>query len=217
VIRRCGCIILSTDIFHASALPDERFIHAARTIAGEGVWIVAQVIEGDAANHRTAALLRDALGQRWAEYGEIHQVPLLPYGRAANLFHPATTTPGRDFGACHLARSPVIRYDGRTSVCCNEAVIMGQGPDALRRQCDDADELAQAFSDLDRHALLRAIGDIGPGLLTIDPRLQDLSERPYKSICELCWEMVERLKDVTGDPLFEAASALVTGSAGSTG
>jgi hypothetical protein len=175
------------------------------------------VIEGDAASQRTVALLEDAFGERWAEYAEIHQVPLLPYGRAADLLQRAATAPGRDFGACHLARSPVIRYDGKTSVCCNEAVIMGHGPEALRRQCDDADELAQAFTHLDQHALLRAIGDVGPGLLTIDPRLQDLSERRYKSICELCWEMVERLNGVSDDALLQAASGLITGTPGATG
>jgi hypothetical protein len=213
VIRRCGCLLLSTDIFHAAALPDERFIQAARTIANEGVWIVAQVIDDEEAGRRANDLLERAFGKGWPASAEIHRVPLLPYGRAADLFQPVATTAGQDFGPCHLARSPVIRYDGTASICCNEAVIMGRGPAALRRRCADAGDIAAVLADFDRHALLRAVGDVGPGVLTVDPRLHDLSGRRYRSICELCWEMVERLGDAADDPLFRAASGLTAGAA----
>ncbi|MEV1169931.1 radical SAM protein [Nonomuraea sp. NPDC049784] len=214
VIRRCGCLILSTDVFHAAALPDQRFIQAARAIAGQDVWIVTQVVDDEKAGALATGLLERALGKEWADHAEILRVPLLPYGRAADLFQPIATTPGRRFGACHLVRSPVIRYDGSTSACCNEAVILGRGPSALRRQCDDADELITAFAEFDRHALLRAVGDVGPGVLTLDPRLHDLADRRFKSICDLCWEMVDRLGDRADDPLIHSVANLRTGALG---
>jgi hypothetical protein len=211
VIGRCGSIVLSTDVFHAAALPDDRFIQAARTIAGEGVWIVAQVIDDEATAGRANELLERAFGRSWSDHAEIHRIPMLPHGRAASLFQPVATTRGRDFGPCYIARSPVIRYDGTISVCCNEAVIMGRGPEALRRRCRDGREITEAISALDRHAFFRAVADIGPGLLTIDPRLTDLAEPRYRSICDLCWPMVERVGDAADDALFRTASELVTG------
>lgn len=208
VLGRCGCVVLSTDIFHSDALPDERFVHAARTIARAGVWVVTQVIEDPEAERHAVDMLTRAFGTGWTEYAEIRSAPLLPYGRAADLFQPTATTEGRDFGPCYLARSPVIRYDGTMSVCCNEAVIMGRGPESLRRACTTADDLGEAFADLDRHALFRAIADAGPGVLTLDPRLSDMADRGYRSICEMCWEMAERVGDAADDPIFRATSRL---------
>ncbi|TDD04281.1 hypothetical protein E1292_19245 [Nonomuraea deserti] len=212
VIRRCGCLILSTDIFHSAALPDQRFIQAARTIANQDVWIVAQVIDDEQAGNLATGLLERALGKDWTDHAEIHRVPLLPYGRAADLYHPVRTTKGREHGACYLARSPVIRYDGRASACCNEVVIMGRGPSGLRRQCADADDVVAVFDEFDRHGLIRAVGDVGPGVLTMDPRLADLAERRFTSICELCWEMVDRLGGRADDPLLHSIARLRAGA-----
>ncbi|NUR90989.1 MAG: hypothetical protein HOY71_43525 [Nonomuraea sp.] len=211
VIRRCGCLILSTDIFHSAELPDERFIRAARAIAAQDVWIVAQVIDDEKAGALATGLLERAFGAGWADHAEIHKVPLLPYGRAADLFQPVPTTKGRDHGPCYLARSPVIRYDGRASACCNEAVIMGRGPSGLRRSCGDAQQVLDVLDEFDGHGLLRAVGDVGPGLLTLDPRLADLAERRFTSICEVCWVMVERTGDRADDPLFHSVARLEAG------
>lgn len=212
VLRRCGAILLSTDDYHASGVSDLRFRHAARAVAGEGVWLVCQVIDTGAQLDRATALLADAFGPGWADFAEIKPVPLLPHGRAASFFDPAATTPGRDFGPCRIARSPVIRYDGTMSVCCNEAVIMGRGPEPLRRRCTDAAEVSAALAAFDRHAFFRAVGDVGPGLLTADPRLADLAEPGYRSICDLCWSMVDRLGDAAADPVFIAAAELAVRS-----
>jgi hypothetical protein len=213
VIKRCGCLILSTDTFHAAALPGERFVNAARTIAAEGAWIVVQVIDDEASVNAALDLLLRAFDTHWPDYAELNRVPLLSQGRAAGFFRRPAATAGRDFGACHLARSPVVRYDGTASVCCNEAVIMGRGPEALRRRCDSTDAVAAALAEFGRHSLLRAVADIGVGVLTLDPRLQDLAEVRYRSICDLCWKMVGRMGDATDDPLFRAACELVEGTA----
>src|SRR5262249_38047742 len=148
--------------------------------AAEGVWIVAQVIDdgdtlddGDALDHAEELLVR-SLGVEWPSHAEINRVALLPHGHASDLIHPINPTRGRAFGPCSNARSPVIRYHGRMSFGCNEAVIMGRGPRELRRECRDGEQITTAIAEFEAHAFLRAIGDIGPGPLTLDPRLSDL-------------------------------------------
>jgi len=194
--------------FHQAALADDRFRRAARVIAGQGVWIVVQVIDDDAMVDRAAGLLAEALGPEWNSQAEIHRIPLLPYGRASGLLQIERRTRGRDFGPCHVARSPVVRYDGLLSFCCNESVIMGRGPETYRRRCTSQREVAAALAEFDNHAFFRAIGDLGPGVLTAHPDFQDLAERPFRNICELCWQMVDRVSDAAGDPVLTAASLL---------
>jgi hypothetical protein len=209
VIRRCGSLVLSTDTFHADELPAETFIRAARAIAAEGTWLVAQVIDqGDGVSQAEAMLTR-AFGPAWTDFAELNITRLLPHGRAAGLMQITATARGRDFGACRVARSPVIRYDGTISVCCNETVIMGGGPDALRRRGRNRAEISAALDGLRRHALLQVVADAGPGVLTLDPRLRDLGEPRYTSICELCWLISDRLGAAAADdPLLASLAAL---------
>jgi organic radical activating enzyme len=208
VIRKCSCMFLSTDAFHQAALADERFQRTARVIAGENVWIVVQVIDDDEMVDRAEGLLAKALGPEWPHQAEIHRIPLLPYGRASELFHIERRAPGRSFGPCLVARSPVVRYDGMLSFCCNESVIMGRGPDAYRRRCANQAELSAALAEFDNHAFFRAVGEVGPGVLTAHPDFRDLAEQRFRSICELCWQMVDRIGDAANDPVLTAASLL---------
>jgi hypothetical protein len=204
VIRRCGCLVLSSDMFHSDVLPEGRFSNAARAVAREDVWIVTQVINEPGMVEHAHALLTAAFGPSWRDFAEIMTAPLLPYGRAAGLFQLTPTTAGRDFGSCRLARSPVLRYDGVMSVCCNENVIMGRGPDRLRRTARDRESIAAALADLGGHALYRAIAAAGPGVLTADPRLKHLAEQRFTNICQLCWSVTEKVGDQPDDRVLTA-------------
>lgn len=205
VISRCGAVVLSTDAFHTAQLPDERFVRAARTIGRLGVWVIVQVVDVPGAPDHASRLLEHAFGARWSDHAEIHRVAMLARGRAETIFQVSTMTAGRDFGPCHLARSPVVRYDGLSSVCCNEAVIVGRGPADLRRTARDRDGIAEVLAGFDRHALFRAVGAVGPGALTADPRFADLADQRFRSVCDVCWLMTERV-DGADDPLLAAAS-----------
>jgi hypothetical protein len=103
----------------------------------------------------------------------------------------------------------MVRYDGVVTACCNESVIMGWGPAALRRRATDRASLAAAMDAFHRDDLLRAIGSVGPGALTEHPRFADLAGEPFSSICDLCWKMFDRTAgDSAPDPLISAIATV---------
>ncbi|MCT9933604.1 radical SAM protein [Planotetraspora sp. A-T 1434] len=208
VLRACSCVFLSTDAFHQARLADERFANAARAIADEGTPLVVQVVDDQDAVDRAVGLLEQALGPCWPEAAELNRVGLLPYGRAAGLVAPRPLVAGKDFGPCRVARSPVVRYDGVVAACCNEAVVMGRGPAEFRRTCGDAPETAEALKELRHHAMFSVVATVGPGPITADPRLADLADRRFTSICELCWLVAERIPDPAHDPLLTMLGVL---------
>ncbi|GII01398.1 radical SAM protein [Planobispora takensis] len=214
VVRACSCVVLSTDAFHRARLADDRFTAAARAVAEEGAGLVVQVLDDEAAVERATDLLGRALGPSWPETAELNRVGLLPYGRAAGFGASRPRIRGGDFGPCRVARTPVVRYDGVVSACCNEAVVMGRGPAAFRRACGGAAETGAALAELRHHALFSAIATAGPGPLTADPRLADLADREFASVCEPCWLIASRLPDPAGDPLLRALNAITSGGAG---
>jgi hypothetical protein len=195
VLSRASCAFLSTDAFHEERIQNEHFVRAAQAIAAEGVWIVVQVLGLERMVDRAQALLAAAFGEGWDAQAEIHLIPPLPYGRGANVFMRTKHTLGKDFGRCLMVAAPVIRYDGLVSACCNELVLMGGGPESLRRRVASADELGRAIDAFDRDPMLQAIGSVGPGALTRLPRFADLAEAQFGSICNVCWRMLERGPD----------------------
>jgi len=210
VLDRCATVFLSTDSFHADAMPDARFIHAARAIAAAGGWIVVQVVDQGNMVERTHGLLRQALGAEYQERAEVHPTQLLPSGRGANLPVFLHRQAGQTFPRCSKLGSPMVRYDGVVTGCCNESVIMGLGPTLLRKQGRTGTEVGAAVAALQNDPMLRAIGGVGPGVLTAHPRFGDLAERPFRSICDLCWQELDRVAgDERPDPLVAAINAAV--------
>jgi organic radical activating enzyme len=209
VLCEASCVFLSTDGYHAEVLPGDRFVKAARAIREVDTSLVVQVIRIPEMVRAAESLLHDAFGPAWPREAELSLTPPLPYGRGASVFHQGDGTLGREFGPCSALAAPVVRYDGRITACCNEQVIMGRGPDRLRARCDGA-QLHTALDEWKRDPMLSAIGGIGPGPLTEHPRLRDLSEEPFASICDLCWRSLERISrdDAKGDPLLVGAAAL---------
>jgi len=204
VLDRCTTVFLSTDAFHAEGVADDHYVHAARAIQRAGAWIVVQVLEVDDMVQRAEDLLRQAFGPGWRDFAEVHPLTPLTAGRGADVFMRTKHQPGRAFAPCTMLGSPMVRYDGVVTACCNESVIMGWGPAGLRRRAGDREELATAIDSLRDDPLLRAIGGVGPGVLTLHPRFADLAAEEFSSVCDLCWKMFDR---TAADP---APDALVT-------
>lgn len=212
VLARCSCVYLSTDAFHAETVMDDRFLRAVHAIVAAGTWLVVQVLNDERTVERTGRLLRDALGDRWTDYAELNAIVPLTNGRGAGVFTRAVQVPGHAFGPCSLVASPMVRYDGLVTGCCNESVIMNLGPSRLRKCAGSIAELEAAVEDFHADPLLRVIGGAGLGMLTEHPRFADLAEERFTSNCELCWKMLYRLPQEAGtDRLITAISALKVG------
>lgn len=210
VLQRCSAVFLSTDTFHAAAIKDDRFLRAARAIADEGVWIIVQVIDTPAMVAEAETLLRGAFGEEFHAFAEIRPIPGLSRGRGANVFMSSKHTPGHKFGPCGILASPVVRYDGLTTACCNERVVMGDGPGRLQRQIRTPLELSAAIDGFRSDPALTAIGGIGPGVMTAHPRFSDLADQEFGHVCDLCWSILDRLGDEKeSDPLLHAMEAVL--------
>lgn len=210
VLGRCSTVFLSTDGFHAERVPDDRYVNAARSAADAGAWIVVQVIEEPAMVVAAQALLTRALGTHYEDYAELHLIQALTSGRGEQVFFRQAATPGRVLGACPSLASPMVRYDGAATACCNESVIMGRGPVRLRRTSSSAKELDRAIEGFRSDPLLVAIGGVGLGTLTSMPRFQDLAAQRFVSICDLCWKICDRVgSGERTDPLLDAVAGLV--------
>lgn len=211
VLARCNCVYLSTDVFHAPSVADDRFLRAVNAIAAAGAWIVVQVLDHEQTIDRTERLLRDAFGESSADYVEMNVIVPLTNGRGANVFTRTARLPGHAFGPCSLVASPMVRYDGLVTGCCNESVIMNLGPSRLRKRARSTEELATAVDEFHADQLLQVIGGAGLGLLTEHPRFADLAQEQFTSNCDLCWKMLYRLQEETElDRLINALSALKT-------
>ena len=127
---------------------------------------------------------------------------MLTRGRGARLRPGPPEWPGRSFGACGLARSPVVRFDGRVTACCNEDVVTGHGPAALHAAARSQRELHEVFAALDGDRYLAAVAGAGPGALVRLPRYRELGERSFPGICSLCWALLGSGAD--RDPAVQA-------------
>ena len=210
VLGRTATVFLSTDSFHQETVADSTYVNAARSIAGEGVWIVVQVIGTEPMVAKAESLLRAAFGERYEDFAELRETPALTAGRGANVFQRNGRTAGHAFAPCTLVASPIVRYDGLATACCNESVVMGYGPARLRRRAGSREELAAAVAGFHADPLLRAIGGAGPRALTAHPRYADLADEEFGSICDLCWKAIARDGDERReDPLLDAMNTVL--------
>ncbi len=192
VLRSAACVVLSTDSYHSAHIPARRFACAARAIDRSGANLVVQTLDDPRELAAAHDLLTISFGVSWPQHAEISQVPPLPHGRGAGLF-PAAAPPhrmGAQFGTCTVASAPVLRYDGRVSACCNEAVVMGAGPAALRRSVRTRADVVKVFTDLAASPYLTTIATAGLGPLTALPPWRALATKRFPSVCALCWRMV---------------------------
>lgn len=171
VLALTSAVYLSTDSFHTAAL-GATVAPAVRAIEAAGCHLILQVLDEPGAVRAARALSRDA---------ELAVVRPLSTGRGAALSPPPVPRPADTFGRCALLASPTVRYDGTVTACCNEAVITGAGPAALRRRATRWDEVGQALADLRADPVLRLMGAYGP------VALRAVADGVFRTICEPCW------------------------------
>ena len=192
VLEKSSCVYLSTDAFHSEGVAEERFMRALHAAADAGAWIVVQVVDYGSAVAQAERLMQAVFGERVADYAELNRTVPLRNGRGVGVFDlPYRGVEGHEFGACPLARSPMVRYDGVITACCNEDVIMGHGPARLRRRARSAQEVADAVNDFHEDPMLRIIGDTALGILTLLPEHAGLAHQRFATNCELCWKVLE--------------------------
>lgn len=206
ILPLASCLFLSTDGFHANAVDESRFVAAARAIGAAGVPVIVQVLNRPAEVDEATRLLTAAFGPGWSEFADLSFIEPLPYGRGESVFARPPEQRGASVGACTLLAAPVVRYDGRVSACCNEPVIMGRGPERLRRSATSAAELADALDAVREDALLGAIATAGAGAVTAHPTYRELAETKVRGICDLCW----RLQEATAAPLGDRGDRVLT-------
>jgi hypothetical protein len=210
VLKRVSTIYLSTDLFHLQSISPQTFVAAAHAAAEWGCWIVVQTLENGDAPTRAIQYLETAFGPTYSESAEIVLCRPLPYGRAETLFHPAKPKPGAEYGACGILGSPLVRYDGRVTACCNEKVIMGGGSARLATKCRTTPDFSLALAKFRNDPLLKTIGTLGFGALSAHPKFAAVGRSEFGSICEACWAANDAAgpMEETSDELLHAISIL---------
>jgi pyruvate-formate lyase-activating enzyme len=185
ILARTSTVYLSTDSFHATALAGlsrrgsgSRAALAVKAVTDAGAHLVLQVLDEPGAYDDARELCPDA---------DISLISALPVGRGRTVFTEPPARPASSFGRCTLLNSPTVRYDGWVSACCNEAVISGAGPAALRRRATTPAGIGEALAAFRADPVLRLIGDHGP------VALQCVADGPFQTVCQACWRSHERV------------------------
>ncbi|NEO33063.1 MAG: hypothetical protein F6K36_22095 [Symploca sp. SIO3C6] len=207
VLQQVNCVFLSTDSFHSKTVDDESFVKAAQAIAAEGTWLVIQVLAFPETVRKVRRLLEKAFGGEYSNYAELNLVQPLRIGRGVSVFDERPGKLGQDFGRCSLLASPVIRYDGVVSACCNEHVIMDRNEQKLRRLCHSNQDIEQSILDFKTDPLLQAFAHIGLGNITGLPGFTDLANQEFPNICSLCKSIRQRMSEM-GDSGNDLVSIL---------
>lgn len=192
VLALTSCLFMSTDAFHAATIDRDRFAAGLRAVAAQGTPIVVQVLDrpGDLAEARR--ILAAALGPCWEDHADINRLVPLPYGRGESVFARPPATPARGMGPCRVAATPVVRYDGAVSACCNETLIVGRGPQRLRERHASGPRVVDALERIWADPFLRLLNRAGPLALEAHPRYADMGGQHFRGICDFCAHAAER-------------------------
>lgn len=202
VLAKTSSVFLSTDAFHATVVSREALRRAAELVLSQSCQLIVQVLN-DRRSLDDAGALREELTRAWGDSRvELNVIPPLPYGRGRKtLAPPVRLSDAAAFGRCGALAAPVVRYDGRVIACCNEEVIMGRGPDSLKRRCSTAEEVRRGLSVFRSDPSLVLTRRIGVGALLQHPQLEPLQGRKCRSLCDACWLVQEELGNQP-DPLL---------------
>ena len=192
VLASASAVVLSMDAFHSSAITESALDRVVDAVLAAGCSLIVQTV--DVPGSREPAR---RFAERWADAApggtiELNLVPPLSTGRGRVAFAGLPPLPRRalsDWGKCGLLTAPVVRYDGLVVACCNEAVLMGAGPERLRRRCRTGAEVAEAITALRTDSLLECLRTAGTASLAQLPWAEAGRDASYGSICEACWEL----------------------------
>jgi organic radical activating enzyme len=209
-VSRAACLFMSTDAFHQAMVDQDRFVAALRAVADQGAPIVVQALDRPQDMASVRELLTRAFGAGWAAYAEINPLVPLPYGRGETVFARPAPRAGETLGHCQVAATPVVRYDGAVTACCNETLIMGHGPERLRERYSSGREVVDALDRIWADPFLRLLNAAGTAALTGHPRYADMAAETYRGICDFC-SHAQRRTPALGtdtDPSLAALAAL---------
>lgn len=191
VLRRTETVFLSTDGYHQPSVGVSRFARALETAVEHDCHVVVQVLDGSRDLEIALAGVREAFGDQADHLVEFSVITPLRRGRGEGLFQIGRRVPAGDLSRCTLTGSPTLRYDGVFSPCCNESVLTGHGPAALRRPLTVEVGFAELVRRADGDPVLRAVAGPDPGSATTLPGCEGLRGERFESICDLCWRASE--------------------------
>jgi pyruvate-formate lyase-activating enzyme len=192
VLERATAVVLSTDAFHTRTVNMEALHRVADMVLDAGCSLIVQTVDLPASRQPALHFVERIIRTCPDGNVELNLVPPLSIGRGRVAFAALPPLPRRtlaEWGSCRFLAAPVIRYDGVVVACCNEAVLMGAGPDRLRRQCKTRAEVAEAITGLRSDPLLECMRTVGVSTISQLPWVDAPADRSFGSICEACWEL----------------------------
>jgi pyruvate-formate lyase-activating enzyme len=213
VLDRATAVVLSTDAFHTRAVNMDALHRVADMVLDAGCSLIVQTVDLPASRQPALRFVQKVMRTAPDSNVELNLVPPLSVGRGRMAFASLPPLPTRtlaEWGSCTVLGAPVIRYDGVVVACCSEAVLMGAGPDRLRRRCKTRAEVAEAITALRSDPLLECMRTVGVSTISQLPWVDVPADRSYGSICEACWE-INAQYDSTGESdrrILRAMSAL---------
>jgi hypothetical protein len=180
------------DAFHSATIDGDRFVAALRAAADNGASAVVQVLDRPDDVAQVEDLLVRAFGAGWSAYADLNRLVPLPYGRGASVFARPAPLPARSLGSCRVAATPVVRYDGAVTACCNEELIVGHRPDRLRERHSTGTDVVDALERIWADPFLRLLNASGTAALTAYPRYADLADQSCRGICDFCRHAQQR-------------------------
>lgn len=211
VLVDVATVYLSTDGFHEEKVTGDRFAAALTAVADAGAHIVVQLLDDPETIALAMSSLDKAFGTEWVRYAEINKITPLRRGRGRQVFQIRRLVGLEQLGTCGLLGSPTIRYDGVVMPCCNESLITGEGPDALRRWVREPADVGRALVDFRRDAMLRLLAGPGPAALGQLPGFAGLGRERYEDVCGACWLGYQiRQQDPTADAMLGLATQEAT-------
>jgi len=192
VLERATAVVLSIDAFHTRAVNMEALHRVADMVMVAGCSLIVQTVDLPASSQPALRFVERVMRTAPDSNVELNLVPPLSIGRGRVAFESLPPLPRRtleEWGSCRLLAAPVIRYDGVVIACCNEAVLMGAGPDRLRRRCKTRAEVAEAVTALRSDPFLECMRTVGVSTIGQLPWVDVPADTSYGSICEACWEL----------------------------
>jgi hypothetical protein len=210
ILQNIDTLLIGVDTFHSERIPRDAVVSALRAAHAGGCWVVLQALDlpvGPASPHveLAEAIALEAFGEEWRRAAEIMPIPPIAAGRASmdGRFSKATRP-----GACGLAHGPILRHDGTLTACCNERVVLGAGPAALRTEVGD--DVPSALARLEAAPLVRMVRSLPPNeVLELAESMTGVPSPTSQDTCSACWALGALLETLS-EPQLRRLAALVS-------